>query len=751
MQHYEIIKAQLSRACVAAALVFLVTLVGAAEAQQSMRPELRAHRLTTAPQVDGDVLSEALWEAVDVATGFVQVQPFEGEAATEKTEVRIGFDDQALYIAVVCYDSEPNLLAVSDSRRDADLSGEDSFRIILDTFLDRQNGFIFGTNLAGIQYDGQVNNEGRGGGGTSRRSRGSGSGQFGTANLDWDTSWTVQTKTGDYGWSAEIAIPFRSLRYRSGGSTWGINFERNIRRRSEIAFWAPLGREFNLFRVSAAGTLVGIETPTQRNLQLTPYVLGEARDDGQTEQTDEVEAGFDLKYSITPSLTLDLTVNTDFAQVEVDDQQINLDRFSLLFPEKRPFFLENAGLFKVGTTGPSFSGSGNVDLFFSRRIGLDDGEQIPILGGVRLSGKAAGLNVGFLNMQTDDFGDLHANNFTVGRINREFRNRSRAGLIVVNRQGTGSLAPDNDYNRTFGVDGQLGIGQYAELTTFAAKTETPGLDGRDHAFGLETNISSPSWRGRGGYSEVGGDFNPEVGFVNRSDYRRLNFFVSRRVQASKRSRIKEFGPRIFYDSYWGFGGFHVTERSSLGTGLQYRNGARISFSGGGSLEGLTEPFEIIEGIVVPPGRYPNNSFFFSANSNRGRAVSLSGTIRGGGFFDGRHLVINPTLLVRLGEYLSSEIGWSYNDVELEGGDFKTNLGRLRLTYAFSTKILLQSLVQYNDVTDDVSTNLRFSWLGAANTGLFVVYNEVEEFGPMALAKPDRSLVLKYSRLIDVFR
>ena len=250
-----------------------------------------------------------------------------------------------------------------------------------------------------------------------------------------------QTKTGDHGWSAEIAIPFRSLRYRSGGSTWGINFERNIRRRSEIAFWAPLGREFNLFRVSAAGTLIGIETPSQRNLQLTPYVLGETRDDGETEQTDDVEAGFDLKYSITPSLTLDLTVNTDFAQVEVDDQQINLDRFSLLFPEKRPFFLENAGLFKVGTTGPSFSGSGNVDLFFSRRIGLDEGEQIPILGGVRLSGKAAGLNVGFLNMQTDDFGDTHANNFTVGRINREFRNRSRAGLIVVNRQGTGSLAP----------------------------------------------------------------------------------------------------------------------------------------------------------------------------------------------------------------------------------------------------------------------------------------------------------------------
>ncbi len=736
---------------VALALVVLATLVGNADAQQpSPRPELRAHRLATAPQVDGEVLSEVLWQAVDVATGFVQVQPFEGEEATEKTEVRVAFDDQALYIAVVCYDSEPGLLAVSDSRRDADLAGEDSFRIVLDTFHDGQNAFVFGTNLAGIQYDGQVTNEGRGGGGTSRRGGSFGSREAGVANLDWDTSWTVRTKTGALGWSAEMAIPFRSLRFGSGVSTWGLNVERNIRRKSETSFWAPIGREFNFFRISEAGTLVGVETPKQRNLQITPYVLAEGRDDGQTERTDETDAGFDLKYGITPSLTLDVTVNTDFAQVEVDDQQINLDRFSLFFPEKRPFFLENAGLFKVGSSGSGARTSGIVDLFFSRRIGLDEGQQIPIFGGLRLSGKAAGLNVGFLTMQTDDFGEVHANNFSVGRLSREFRNRSRAGLIVVNRQGSGSLAPDNDYNRTFGVDGQLGLGQYAELSGFAAKTETPGLEGRDHAFSLDTNYGSPSWRWRVGVSEVGADFNPEVGFINRSDYQRLNFFASQRIRPKSR-HIKEIGPRIFYDSYWDFNGFHVTERSSLGGEVEFRNGGRISFSLGGSLEGLLEPFEIFEGIVVPIGSYSNNRFFLSVNTKPGRAVSLAGVARGGGFFDGSHLELTPTLTVRLGDYLSSEISWSYHDVSLEAGAFVTNLGRLRLTYAFSTRILVQSLIQYNDVTDDVSTNLRFSWLGAANTGLFVVYNEVEEFGPMALAKPDRSLVLKYSRLIDVFR
>ncbi|MEE2777954.1 MAG: DUF5916 domain-containing protein [Acidobacteriota bacterium] len=731
-------------------LLELVLLLGSVHAQQPARPELRASRVATAPTVDGEVLSEAVWADVEVATGFVQVQPFEGQPASERTEVRVAFDDQMLYIAVVCYDSEPSSLAVSDSRRDANLEEEDSFRVILDTFHDRQNGFIFGTNLAGVQYDGQVTNEGRTGGGSGRRGSGPGGGG-GSANLDWDTSWTVRSKTGDVGWSAELAIPFRSLRYGSGGSSWGINFERNIRRRSETAFWAPLGREFSLFRLSAAGTLLGIETPKQRNLQVIPYALTEVRDDGVTDRRNGSEVGFDLKYGVTPSLTLDVTVNTDFAQVEVDDQQINLDRFSLLFPEKRPFFLENAGLFKIGTSGGGPPGSGSVDLFFSRRIGLDDGEQVPIVGGVRLSGKAAGLNVGFLNMQTEEHGGLQANNFTVGRVSREFRNRSRAGAMVVNRQGTGSLAPDGDHNRTFGVDGQLGIGQYTDLSGWAAKTETPGLEGRDHAFGIDSNFNSPFWRLRGGYSEVGAEFNPEVGFVNRSDYRRLSSRIQRRYRPTGRGRIKEYGPSAFYDSYWKFSGFHESERFSLGGQLELRSGAQINLFVGQQLERLQESFEIIDGVVVPEGSYSNDTFFVFFNTNRSSAISLGGFIQGGGFYNGNQLALNPSLNFRLSDYLSSELSWSNSDVDLETGAFETNLGRLRVTYAFSTRLLLQALVQYNDVTDDVSTNLRFSWLGDANTGLFVVYNEVSEFGSSAVPRPDRSLVLKYSRLFDLFR
>ena len=709
---------------------------------RSDRPRLQAMRLAQAPVIDGDVLGEDLWLDVDFGTGFQQVEPFEGEPASERTEVRIAFDDAALYIAVICFDRDASSLAISDSRRDARLQDEDSFRVILDTFGDRQNGFVFGTNVGGIQYDGQFTNQGRGGGGGSSRSFSSGG-----ANLDWDTSWTVRTLSGEYGWSAEMAIPFRSLRYGSGRAIWGLNFERNIRRKNETAFWAHLGRQHDLFRVSEAGHLVGVEPPRQRNLQLTPYVLSSARDYVEG-STDDSEFGMDLKYGVTPSLTLDLTVNTDFAQVEADDQQINLDRFSLFFPEKRPFFLENSGLFRVG--GRS-SFRGGTELFFSRRIGLSGGMPVPILGGARLSGRAGGFNVGFLNMQTDDLGDIHGNNFTVARVGREYRNRSRAGVLVVNRQGTGSLAPDGDHNRTYAVDGQIGIGQFTDVSGWAARTETPGLTGRDHGFGLDGGYSSPFWRWRLGYAEIGEDFNPEVGFLSRSGYRQFNGYIRRRFRPAGEGRVKEFGPRIFYDGFWNFDGYQETQRYSVGGEVEFRNGAQISLSAGGRYEGLLQPFTLAGIVNVPAGEYDDHGFFLFMNTNRGRAVSLFTRVQGGGFFGGNQLVLDPSLSIRLGDYLTSELSWSYNDIDLPMGAFKTHLGRLRVTYAFSTSLLLQALIQYNDLTHNVNTNLRFSWLNEANRGLFVVYNEISEFGVLGLDTPDRSLAVKYNRTFDVFR
>ena len=295
-----------------------------------------------------------------------------------------GSRKDTLYIAVVCYDRTPSAIIASEARRDAPLDDSDSIRVILDTFHDQQNGFVFGTNPNALEYDGQVTNEGQGG---SIVLGGAQAGSGGGFNLNWDASWTVRTSVTEIGWSAEFAIPFRTLRYPAGDTQqWGINFQRTIRRRNEVAYWSPLPRQFTLFRLSQAGTVVGLQIPAQRNLKLTPYALGRTSYTGRTsgESSASGDVGGDLKYSLTPSMTLDATINTDFAQVEVDEFQINLDRFNLFYPEKRPFFLENAGLFAVGSPA-------EVELFFSRRIGIgDDGEVIPIVGGARVSGQVHG-------------------------------------------------------------------------------------------------------------------------------------------------------------------------------------------------------------------------------------------------------------------------------------------------------------------------------------------------------------------------
>ncbi len=361
----------------------------------------QAAQVETPPIIDG-VVNEEIWNRAEPLTNFIQAEPVEGLPATEKTEVRILYDDRAIYFGVICYDSDPSQIIVTDARRDAGLTDTDSFQIILDTYLDRQNGFVFGTNPAGIEYDGQVSNEGEGSATGGSPSIGGVRGQTGSGggfNLNWDASWRVKTQINDKGWMAEFAIPLRSLRYGGGSpQVWGLNFQRNIRRKREEIYWSPVSRAFNLYRLSSAGELRNLDLETPRNFKVTPYVLGSSARNFPTENKTNTDGawGVDSKFGVTPSLNLDLTYNTDFAQVEVDEQQINLTRFRLFFPEKRPFFLENAGNFSMGK-------SRQVELFFSRRIGIaPPGVPVPILAGARLSGKAGSYNLGFLNMQTEN-------------------------------------------------------------------------------------------------------------------------------------------------------------------------------------------------------------------------------------------------------------------------------------------------------------------------------------------------------------
>ena len=712
------------------------------------------------PTLDGDVLGDPVWAAVEPVSGFRQSAPDEGQPATERTEVRVVFTDDTLYFGVVCYDRDPSGIIVSDSRRDSSMNDADSFQMVLDTFSDRQNGFVFGTTPAGQEYDGQVTDEGGGrslfgGSGGGGFSRGSGGG----FNLNWDGAWQVRTSTSDVGWSAEFAIPFRTIRYPAReDQSWGVNFQRNIRRRNETTFWAPLPRQYNLYRVSMAGQLAGVTAPIgfTGNVQLTPYVVGEiATRDAEPDRNPLAlgDVGVDLKYSVTSGLTLDATYNTDFAQVEVDTQQINLDRFNLFFPEKRPFFLENAGVFSVSNQGPaSGMNLGQTELFFSRRIGINDaGAQIPILGGARLSGKVSdAVTVGLLNMQTETVdGTGPANNFTMARVRRDLPNRSSIGGLFVNRQATGSLAPPDDYNRTYAVDGRWGIGQNGLVQGFVGRTQTPGRTGRDHALSLSTRYDSEAWRFISGYQENGEDFNPEVGFIRRTGgFRKFDVGVNHTSRPDRFLKFQELSPHMSFTRFWNFDG--VMETSFLH--LHFQGEFEDSSSAGVAVDVRSETvFEefTVSGIPVPPGRYDFNEVQYSYNYDRSAPVSFGMRATVAGFFGGDIVTLRPSINARYGETVNLSVSYSRNDIDLPNGSVVTNLTNVRAAYNFSPRLFVQTLLQHNDSADLWSVNFRVGWLQDANTGLFLVYNETEGIGDIVPSFAGRSVILKYSYLFDV--
>jgi hypothetical protein len=673
-----------------------------------------AHAVEETPVIDGRV-DEDIWMQAEVVTDFIQSEPHEGEPATEKTEARILYTDRAIYFGIICYDSEPSRIIVTDTRRDSDLSEMDSFLIILDTYYDRQNGFVFGTNPAGMEYDGQVTNEGEGGGGGPGRAQsGAGSG----FNLNWDASWKVRAHIDENGWMAEFEIPLRNLRYDSKTpQTWGLNFQRNIRRNRENVYWSPVSRIYNLYRLSSAGQLSNLSLETPRNFKVTPYALGTTEREYTADLGTEFDAewGVDAKFGVTPSLNLDLTYNTDFAQVEVDEQQINFTRFNLFFPEKRPFFLENAGFFTMGR-------SQQVELFFSRGIGIgEDGILIPIVAGARLSGKAGNYNLGFLNMQTERVEGLTpANNYTVASMSRDFPNRSNLGVLFVNRIATGDLSG-------------------------------PGANLSEHSAYLRGE-----YRRLGGwisaeYTEVGADFNPEVGFLTRRDYRSFETTAFRNIRFPQIPWFRELRPHAGYTGFWDFEGFQETERIHVDSHFEFENGAFFSPAVNFTVEGLKETFEIFPGIIVPPGSYRNAELAWRWNTDQAKPLSYRGQWTYGGFLSGSQNIIETTIAYRYGSKLNTSVVWTYSDIDLAEGSFETNLGQLRFNYSFTPVMNIESIVQYNDAIDTWSANVRFSWLTTANTGLFVVFNTTEGLGGLLVGPQTRSFIVKYTHQFDVLR
>jgi hypothetical protein len=722
------------------------------------------------PTLDGKVTDEA-WLKVEPYATFTQTDPIEGAPASERTEVRIVYDKSNIYIGVICFDGEPAKVIVNQSRRDADLTETDAIIFVLDTFNDNQNAFVFGTNPLGIEYDGQVSGEGQTSGTSQNQQSGTGGSQRGTIgslNLNWDGDWKVKSSVTERGWETEIAIPFKTLRYPTGmDKTWGFNLKRNIRRKNEQVYLAPVQRGFDVFRVSSAAKLTGLNLPPRRDLKLTPFALASANKDYTvtTKQLDRKgDVGLDVKWGVRPNLTADFTVNTDFAQVEADEEQVNLTRFDLFFPEKRPFFLENASVFQFGSPQ-------QIDLFFSRRIGLSatgaSGVPIDIIGGTRLSGKVGKYNIGLLDMQTDDALDARtdrvltsANNFGVIRVQREV-GRSSFGGIFVNREATGSLAGRDDYNRAYGVDANVQVSKNSKVFAFIARTDSPTTRadsqprGSDHSERLFYSFTNNLWQLSGGYSQVGLNFNPEVGYLPRRGYRRPEFRLFYQPQPKRWPWIRRFSPHTSYNAFYGIsdglvqssmGHFHFFE-------IQPRQGGRFGTFIDRNQDRPTSPFTVFNAggkrVVIPPGLYTWLQIANEYLSDPSATFSTTLRWRHGGFYDGDFDAYETSVAWRAGTRFIGTLGYTRQNVDLIYGDFHTDLVPVKVSYAFTTLASIQALVQYNNQSSLLSSNIRLALQSRGGTGLFVVYNDrrdTTEFTPAETL--GRSFIVKYTRLFD---
>jgi hypothetical protein len=703
------------------------------------RRTVQAVELRTPIVLDG-VLNEEAWRDAEPTGEFVQAEPDEGQPSSEPTEVRIAYDREALYIAVDCRDRDPGSLIVNDIRKDFAIGEQDSFEVLLDTFADRRNGFVFITNPQGAKSDTQIANEGR------------------EVNTSWDAVWRVAARTQDDGWTAEIWIPFKTLRFEPGeGRSWGVNFARRIRRKNEVAYWSAVPRAYSIYRASQDGNLFGLPDVDQgRNLRLKPFfVTGSTRATGGRAFDGSADVGVDVKYGVTPALTLDLTVHPDFAQAEADEQQVNLTRFSLFYPEKREFFLENSGIFYFGDIPRNTRQSSrfrppeeDLLLFFSRRIGLtDEGEQIPILGGARLTGRAAGFGVGVLSMQTDDVDGLPSTNYTVLRARRDVLRNSDVGAIFMNRQSTIS----GDYNRVAGADANFRFFRYLSWNSFFVKSETPDAAGGELSWktslGWEDNFHHYQYS----VLNVDDGFQADIGFVRRTGVRKhfVDAGVRPRPAWLRKFGFLEFHPHNRLNRYTDLDNDEITRSDHWAASLFFERGGFIEYAVNPRMDTLVRPFDIRSDVSIPIGRYQWNEYQLTVETDRSRVLAGSLTLTNGGFWDGTQNAQRAAVVFRPSFRLLIDVGLQRNDVALRtpSASFTTNLVTARTAYSFSTGMFLDSLLQYNTDVKQFNANVRFNLIHRPLSDVFVVYNE-QQFTDRPDIVPGRAVILKYTHMFS---
>jgi hypothetical protein len=738
------IPAGCARALTGAALVVAALAVptGAAEAQQGRQRQIEAMRVDQGPVVDG-VLDDAVWQDAPVIREFIQQEPNEGAPATERTEVRVLYDGVRLFLGVHAFDSSPGGVIATEMRRDASrILEEDNFQVIIDTFMDSRTAYRFVVSPQGAQLDEQIFDEG----GRDRR------GSTSAVNRDWDGVWSVATSRTADGWTAEIEIPVVTMRFPDRDpQSWGINFMRNISRKNEQAFWAPIPKQFDITRVSLAGTLVGLTSLDRgRDIRIKPYVSGGGRRQllrGVQDNSVARDAGVDVKYGIMPGVNLDVTILTDFAQAEVDNEQVNLTRFALLYPEKREFFLENAGQFVVGTT----NSQGQIaDLFFSRRIGISDSRaQVPILGGARLTGKVGRHNLAMMNIQTDEMGAQPGENFMVARYSQDLFERSQVGALFINKRANSG----GHFNRTYAADMTVSPTAAITIDGFLAATSSPGVTDQQYAGHIRAGWLDRTWRIYTEYTDLGNNFNPEVGFVPRVGIQRS------KLHFEMNPRPGRYGIRMM-EPMWNVE--YYTDQTGRLVSRQYHYMVRTLFDAGSSInvmynryfERLDRPFRVTSSISIAPGDYEFTDLILSYSSNPTRRFFYGINYGPQTFYDGDRTNSSVRAGVRVNEQFSTSARLSRNDVNLPGGSFTADIGSLQFDFSPTPQVSLRSISQFNSLTDQWSTSGRLRYMYRPGSDIFIVYDEVRRddalpTSPFLEQYRDRQLIVKMTYLLSM--
>ncbi len=703
-------------------------------------PTVRAVRTPKPPVLDG-LVTEEVWQLAEPATGFRQKDPQEGEPASELTAIRILHDTQHLYVGIVASDSNPDGIRATELRRDDSLRNDDIVEIILDTFHDHRNGYLFRINPLGTQYDATVTNEGQ------------------TTNANWDEKWDSVARVTEAGWSAEIAIPFKILRFAAEGqeAAWGINFHRAIKRKNEDVFWTAYQRDFDFEEVSQAGHLEGLSDILGFRLRFKPFVRSGAsraiQRGGEYTTRHLTEVGIeDAKYMITPQLALDLTVNPDFAQADVDEAQVNLTRFSLFFPEKREFFQEGSGIFQFGT-GEAF-GRPQVLLFHSRRIGLSENrEEIPILAGLKLTGKQGPLEVGLLNMQTRrselaSGQSAPGQNFTVLRAKGNILARSYVGAMFT--RNTAGLTGASNW--TGGLDAGFTFFQNLDLRGFLARSDTPDrLDG-EWAGQAKLEWDSDRFEFLAEHLSIQENFRPEMGFVARAE---PNWKGAKRnvLEGAYKPRpgidwIRQFEFSSSLEYIADQEDNLDTRTAELGWSTDFASGDALDFEFSRNLERLVRPLRIRRGATVPRGDYRFDQFRWMYRAFRGRPLSGNMSLELGEFYNGNRTGFDISPQLKLSANLSLDPSYEWNKISLpHTPSFTTQELNTSVNYSFSQRWLTRTTFLVNSQDSQYAINFRLNYIYRPGDDLFVVYNETKTYGQEGRLQ-NRALIVKFTYSLD---